>query len=58
MEFGTKDLKTENGEKMLPKIIHYCWFGRGQMPEMALKCIAYWKKYTVHRLMREYVFVF
>ena len=30
---------------MIPKIIHYCWFGRGQMPELALKCIESWKKY-------------
>lgn len=30
---------------MIPKIIHYCWFGRGQMPALAQKCIASWKKY-------------
>lgn len=30
---------------MIPKIIHYCWFGRGQMPELALKCIESWNKY-------------
>lgn len=30
---------------MIPKIIHYCWFGRGEMPELALKCIASWRKY-------------
>lgn len=30
---------------MIPKIIHYCWFGRGQMPPMANTCIASWKKY-------------
>lgn len=30
---------------MIPKIIHYCWFGRGEMPELALKCIASWHKY-------------
>ncbi|WP_251623261.1 glycosyltransferase family 32 protein [Odoribacter lunatus] len=30
---------------MIPKIIHYCWFGHGKMPELALKCIASWKKY-------------
>lgn len=30
---------------MIPKIIHYCWFGRGQMPELALKCIESWHKY-------------
>lgn len=28
---------------MIPKIIHYCWFGRGKMPHLALKCIDSWK---------------
>ncbi len=27
---------------MIPKTIHYCWFGRGEMPELAQKCIASW----------------
>lgn len=30
---------------MIPKVIHYCWFGRGEMPELALKCIESWHKY-------------
>ena len=30
---------------MIPKKIHYCWFGRGQMPPMALKCIESWHRY-------------
>lgn len=30
---------------MIPKIIHYCWFGRGPMPELALRCIDSWHKY-------------
>ena len=30
---------------MIPKKIHYCWFGRGQMPELAIKCIDSWKKH-------------
>ena len=30
---------------MIPKIIHYCWFGRSEMPELALKCIESWHKY-------------
>lgn len=34
---------------MIPKIIHYCWFGLGEMPEMAQKCIASW-----HELMPDY----
>ena len=30
---------------MIPKIIHYCWFGRSAIPEEALKCIESWHKY-------------
>ena len=30
---------------MIPKIIHYCWFGRGKMPDLALKCIKSWEKH-------------
>lgn len=30
---------------MIPKTIHYCWFGRGPMPELALKCIESWHKF-------------
>ena len=30
---------------MIPKIIHYCWFGRNPLPKMAIKCINSWKKY-------------
>ena len=30
---------------MIPKIIHYCWFGRGEKPELAVKCMESWKKY-------------
>ena len=30
---------------MIPRKIHYCWFGRGDKPKLAQKCIASWKKY-------------
>lgn len=30
---------------MIPKIIHYCWFGKQPLPESAIKCIESWKKY-------------
>ena len=30
---------------MIPKKIHYCWFGRGEKPELARKCIASWRKF-------------
>lgn len=30
---------------MIPKIIHYCWFGGKPKPQLAQKCIKSWKKY-------------
>lgn len=30
---------------MIPKIIHYCWFGRGEKPKLAKKCIESWKRF-------------
>lgn len=30
---------------MIPKIIHYCWFGHNPKPELMQRCIASWKKY-------------
>lgn len=30
---------------MIPKKIHYCWFGRNPLPESARKCIASWHRY-------------
>lgn len=29
----------------IPKVIHYCWFGRNPKPELIQKCIASWKKH-------------
>ncbi len=37
---------------MIPKIVHYCWFGRGPMPELALRCIESW-----HRFMPDWEYV-
>lgn len=39
---------------MIPKIIHYCWFGRGSLPELAQKCIASWKKYLPDYEIKEW----
>ena len=30
---------------MIPKIIHYCWFGRGEMPNLVKQCIASWHRH-------------
>ena len=30
---------------MIPKIIHYCWFGGKPLPKTAKKCIASWRRF-------------
>ena len=30
---------------MIPKVIHYCWFGGNPKPEIIEKCMASWKEY-------------
>lgn len=39
---------------MIPKIIHYCWFGRNPLPELAQMCIASWKKYLPDYEIKEW----
>ena len=39
---------------MIPKTIHYCWFGRGKMPKLAKKCIKSWKKYCPDYEIKEW----
>lgn len=31
---------------MIPKIIHYCWFGNGEKSELIQKCMDSWTKYA------------
>ena len=39
---------------MIPKVIHYCWFGKKPLPELALKCIASWKKFLPDYEIKEW----
>lgn len=39
---------------MIPKIIHYCWFGRNPLPKSAVKCIASWRKYLPDYEIKEW----
>lgn len=39
---------------MIPKIIHYCWFGGNPLPEDAKKCIASWKKFCPEYEIKEW----
>ncbi|MBR6951287.1 MAG: glycosyl transferase [Oscillospiraceae bacterium] len=39
---------------MIPKIIHYCWFGRKPLPKTAEKCIASWRRFLPDYEIREW----
>lgn len=39
---------------MIPKVIHYCWFGRNPLPELARKCIASWRKFLPDYEIKEW----
>lgn len=38
----------------IPKIIHYCWFGGREKPEIVKKCIESWKKYLPDYELKEW----
>lgn len=39
---------------MIPKVIHYCWFGGNPLPPLAQKCIASWKTYLPDYEIKEW----
>lgn len=39
---------------MIPKIIHYCWFGGNSLPPLAVKCIESWRKYLPDYEIKEW----
>ena len=39
---------------MIPKIIHYCWFGRGEKPDSVKKCSASWRRFCPDFEIREW----
>lgn len=39
---------------MIPKIIHYCWFGRNPLPSSAKRCINSWKKHLPDYEIKEW----
>ena len=39
---------------MIPKIIHYCWFGERPLPRSAIKCINSWKRFFQNYEIKEW----
>lgn len=44
---GTHQTERDDSKEigMIPRIIHYCWFGRNPLPKSAVKCIDSWRKF-------------
>lgn len=39
---------------MIPKIIHYCWFGENELSDLAKKCVQSWKLYCPDYKIKEW----
>ena len=39
---------------MIPKIIHYCWFGRNPKPQKVIEYIETWKKFCPDYEIKEW----
>ena len=39
---------------MIPKVIHYCWFGRGEKSELIKKCMASWSRVLPEYTLKEW----
>lgn len=39
---------------MIPKVIHYCWFGGNPLPPLAVKCIESWRKFLPSYEIKEW----
>jgi len=40
-----EELRKNTEEPLIPKVIHYCWFGGNEIPERLQKCIDSWKRF-------------
>lgn len=39
---------------MIPKVIHYCWFGHNKKPRIVLECIESWKRHLPDYEIKEW----
>ena len=44
----------DDKKQQIPRIIHYCWFGHNEKPEIVLRCMESWKKYCPNYEFREW----
>lgn len=41
-------------EERIPRILHYCWFGRGEKPKKMIKCMKSWSKHLPGYRLQEW----
>lgn len=46
--------RRRGSEPLIPKVIHYCWFGHGEKPEEVKACMASWRKYCPEYEIKEW----
>lgn len=46
--------ETNKKNSEIPKVIHYCWFGGAELPELAIKCIQSWKEHFPEYEIKEW----
>ena len=43
--FEKTEIRKKSERQMIPKVIHYCWFGKGKMPDELKRCKESWSKF-------------
>lgn len=43
--FEKQDIEKRSETPLIPKVIHYCWFGRKEMPDKLKKCRESWSRF-------------
>jgi len=51
---GNHVVLRDNNINKIPKKIHYCWFGRGEKPELIKRCIDSWHKFLPDYEIKEW----
>ena len=45
-KYRVNKIESQNDEELIPRVIHYCWFGDNEIPDNDKKCIESFSKYN------------
>lgn len=52
--FAKQETKKRSKQSMIPKVIHYCWFGGKELPDQLKKCKESWSRFCPDYLIIEW----